>query len=65
MGVSGRAILDAIVAGQTDSTVMAELAKRRLRSKREKLKRLVKRLEQLGHRVTLESQNSTQVVSCG
>jgi transposase len=28
-------------------------------------KRLVKRLEQLGHRVTLESQNSTQVVSCG
>lgn len=27
-------------------------------------KRLVKRLEQLGHRVTLESQPTTQVVSC-
>ncbi|MFN6501278.1 MAG: hypothetical protein RMX65_030385 [Nostoc sp. DedQUE01] len=28
-------------------------------------RRLVKRLEQLGHRVTLESQPTTQVVSCG
>lgn len=37
MGVSGRAILEAIVLGQTNPAVMAELAKGRLRSKREEL----------------------------
>ena len=37
LGVSGRAMLDAIVAGQTDSAVMAELAKGRLRDKRDQL----------------------------
>lgn len=37
MGVSGRAMLNAIVAGETNPGVMAELAKGRLRSKREQL----------------------------
>jgi transposase len=32
-GVSGRAMLEALIAGQRDPTVLAELAKRRLRSK--------------------------------
>ena len=32
-GVSGRAMLEALVAGQRDPAVLAELAKRRLRSK--------------------------------
>ncbi|MHB8189238.1 MAG: hypothetical protein ACYDHP_02180 [Ferrimicrobium sp.] len=31
--VSGRAMLDAVVAGERDPNVLAELAKRRLRSK--------------------------------
>lgn len=37
MGVSGRAMLEAIVLGQTNPAVMAELAKGRLRSKQEEL----------------------------
>lgn len=37
MGVSECAILDAIVAGQTDSVVTAELSKARLRIKRDEL----------------------------
>ncbi len=37
MGVSGRAMLDAIVAGQHDPQVLAELAKGRLRDKRQQL----------------------------
>ena len=37
MGVSGRAILDAIVAGQTEAVLMAELSRGRLRSKRAEL----------------------------
>lgn len=37
IGVSGRAMLNAIVAGETDPVVMAELAKGRLCSKREQL----------------------------
>ena len=36
-GVSGRAILDALVEGQTDPGVMAQLARGRLRSKRKEL----------------------------
>jgi transposase len=39
MGASGRAILDAIVTGSTTPTEMAELAKGRLREKREQLDR--------------------------
>ncbi|OWY61276.1 IS110 family transposase, partial [cyanobacterium TDX16] len=37
MGVSGRAMLDAIIAGQNDPQVLSELAKGRLRDKREQL----------------------------
>lgn len=37
MGVSGRAILAELVAGQTDPTILADLAKGRLRDKRELL----------------------------
>ena len=33
MGVSGRAMLEALIAGQHDPAVLADLAKRRLRSK--------------------------------
>jgi transposase len=39
MGVSGRAMLDALVAGTTNPAVLAELAKGRLRAKREQLER--------------------------
>jgi len=37
MGVSGRAMLQALIAGETDAERMAELARRRLRTKREAL----------------------------
>ena len=37
MGVSGRAMLDAIVAGQTDPLLLADLARGRLRNKRDQL----------------------------
>jgi transposase len=33
MGVSGRAMLEALIAGQTDAATLADLARRRLRSK--------------------------------
>lgn len=39
LGVSGRAMLDALIAGQANPTEMAELAKGRLRDKREQLAR--------------------------
>jgi transposase len=34
LGVSGRAMLQALIAGETDATAMADLARRRLRTKR-------------------------------
>src|SRR5258706_11610871 len=37
MGVSARAMLEALLAGQTDPTILAELARGRLREKREAL----------------------------
>jgi transposase len=39
MGVSGRAILDALVSGQTDPALLADLAKGKLRAKRQQLER--------------------------
>jgi transposase len=42
LGVSGRAMLQALIAGQTDPSILADLAKGRLREKREQL---VKALE--------------------
>ncbi len=40
-GVSARAILEALLAGETDPTLLAELARGRLRAKREELARAV------------------------
>ncbi len=40
-GVSARAILEALLAGETDPTLLAELARGRLRTKREQLARAV------------------------
>lgn len=40
-GVSARAILEALLAGETDPTLLAELARGRLRTKREELARAV------------------------
>ncbi len=40
-GVSARAILDALIAGETDPAVLAELARGRLRAKRELLAQAV------------------------
>jgi transposase len=40
-GVSARAILDALIAGETDATRLADLARGRLRAKREALKAAV------------------------
>ncbi len=37
LGVSGRAMLDAIVAGETDAAVLADLARGQLRKKRDAL----------------------------
>jgi len=37
LGISGRAMLEAIIGGETDASVMAELAKGRMRSKRQQL----------------------------
>jgi transposase len=42
MGVSGRAMLDALVAGERDPGVLAELAKGRLRSKRHELRQALR-----------------------
>ena len=39
LGVSGRAMLDALAAGETDAAAMSELARGRLRDKRELLER--------------------------
>ena len=39
MGKSGRAMLEALVAGETDAAAMAELAKGRLRNKRSELQK--------------------------
>ena len=74
LGVSGRDRLEALIAGETDPTQRADLARKRLREKIPALRQalqgrvtdhhrlepegltrqLVKRLEALGHTVTLE-----------
>lgn len=53
MGVSGRAILEAIVLGQTNPAIMAELAKGRLCSKREELIQALERRVRLHQRFIL------------
>ena len=53
LGVSGRAILQALVAGETDTETMAELAKGRLREKREQLSHALEGRVQAHHRFVL------------
>ena len=53
MGVSGRAMLDAIVAGTTNAAEMSELAKGRLREKREQLNKALEGRVKPHHRFVL------------
>jgi transposase len=53
MGVSGRAMLAAIVAGTTDSATLANLARGKLRSKREQLERALSGRVSAHHRLLL------------
>ena len=53
MGVSGRAMLEAIVAGTTNATEMAGLAKGRLRGKREQLDKALEGRVKPHHRFVL------------
>jgi transposase len=53
MGVSGRAILAALIAGHTDPHTLAELAKGRLRSKREPLAKALEGRVKPPHRFVL------------
>jgi transposase len=55
LGVSGRLILDQLVAGQTDPTALAELARGRLRSKREALRQALEGRMRPHHRVLLRT----------
>jgi transposase len=54
MGVSGRAMLEAMIQGQADPTTMAELARGRLRNKREALTQALTGRVQDHHRFLLE-----------
>lgn len=53
LGVSGRAMLQALIADETDSAAMAELAKGRLRNKREQLVQALEGRVQAHHRFVL------------
>jgi transposase len=53
MGVSGRAILTELLAGESDPAVLAELAKGRLRNKREELTQALTGVVQPQHRFLL------------
>ncbi len=53
VGVSGRAILEALVGGETNGAVMAELAKGRLRSKREQLSKALEGRVKAHHQFVL------------
>jgi transposase len=53
LGVSGRAMLQALIAGETDTGAMAELAKGRLREKREQLLQALEGRVQAHHRFVL------------
>ena len=59
LGVSGRDLLRALIAGVDSGEALANLARGRLRDKLEpdrRTKQLVRQLENLGHKVTLEPQ---------
>lgn len=53
LGVSGRAMLEALVAGQTDPEILADLAKGRLREKREPLMKALEGRVKPHHRFVL------------
>lgn len=53
MGVSGRAILEALLAGHTDPATLAELAKGKLRKKRDKLEQALSGRVSDHHRLLL------------
>jgi transposase len=53
LGKSGRAMLEALVAGQTDPALLAELSKGRLREKREQLEQALTGRVQAHHRFIL------------
>jgi transposase len=53
LGISGRAMLEAIVAGQSDPAEMAELARGRMRDKRDLLTRALEGHVQAHHRFVL------------
>lgn len=53
MGVSGRAILEALLAGNSDPALLAELAKGRLRKKRDKLEQALSGRIKDHHRLLL------------
>jgi transposase len=53
LGVSGRAMLQALIAGETDTGAMAELAKGRMREKREQLGQALEGRVQAHHRFVL------------
>lgn len=53
MGVSGRAILAAVLSGQSDGVTLAEMAKGRLRTKREELARALTGRVKAHHRFVL------------
>lgn len=53
LGVSGRAMLEALIAGQASPAEMAELAKGRLREKREPLAKALEGRVQVHHRFVL------------
>lgn len=53
LGVSGRAMLDALVAGTTDAAVLAELARGRLRTKLPALREALEGRFALEHRIVV------------
>jgi transposase len=53
LGVSGRAMLRALIAGETEPAAMAELAKGRLRTKRDQLSQALDGRVQAHHRFVL------------
>lgn len=55
LGVSGRAMLDALVAGETDATVLAGLAVGRLRSKKAELVQALQGFTRPHHRLLLRT----------
>ena len=54
LGVSGRAMIDKMISGETDPKVLADLAVRRLRNKQEELEKALLGRVEAHHRIILE-----------